>query len=440
MTAIAPPDAESLAEAGRAMHDLIARLYPICRSVTGNGVRETLAIVGEHVPLETVEVPTGTKAFDWEVPREWNIRDAYVSDASGRRVIDFRRSNLSVVGYSVPVRARMTLGELRSHLHSSPEQPSAIPYRTSYFSESWGFCLPEVELVALDDGEYEVCIESTLEPGHLTYAELLLEGETADEVLVSTHVCHPSLANDNLSGIAMATFLARELSTRRRRLSYRFVFAPGLIGSIVWLSRNEDTVARVRHGLVLACVGDAGRTTYKRSRRGDAVVDRAVAHVLRHSGQDYELRDFTPFGYDERQYNSPGFDLPVGLFMRTPHGEYAEYHTSADNLTVVRPEALADSLGKLLAVADVLESDRRYLNLNPKCEPQLGKRGLYRQLGGGKPGGELELALLWVLNLSDGHHSLLDIAERADLNFAVVREAADALERVELLAPANGGG
>ena len=423
-------------DAGVEMHDLITRLFPICRSITGNGVRETFAILREVLPLELVEVPSGTPAFDWEVPREWNIRDAFVVDAGGRRVIDFRRSNLSVVGYSLPVRASMSLGELRPHLHTSPEQPSAIPYRTSYFAESWGLCLPDEELAALGDGEYEVCIDSTLEAGHLTYAELVLEGETADEVLVSTHVCHPSLANDNLSGIAVATFLAKELASRPRRLTYRFVFVPGLIGSIVWLSRNEETVQRVRHGLVLACAGDAGRSTYKRSRRGDAVIDRAVAHVLRHSGQDYELRDFTPFGYDERQYNSPGFDLPVGLFMRTPHGEYPEYHTSADDLGVVRPEALVDSLAKLLSVVDVLEGERRYLNLNPKCEPQLGKRGLYRQVGGGKPDVGLERACLWVLNLSDGRHSLLDVAERADLPFALVREAADALLECGLLAEA----
>jgi aminopeptidase-like protein len=434
--------ATALADEGLAMHELIGRLYPICRSITGDGVRQTLAILaGEGLPLEQIEVPTGTPAYDWEVPREWTIRDAYVADSAGRRVIDFRRSNLSVVGHSAPVDARMTLAELRPHLHTAPEAPDAIPYRTSYFRESWGFCLPHAELAQLAEGEYDVRIDSALEPGHLTYGEVFLPGELDDEVLVSAHVCHPSLANDNLSGIAVATFLAKELAGRAtRRLSYRFVFAPGLIGAIVWLSRNEETAARIAHGLVLACAGDAGPVTYKRSRQGDAKIDRAVAHVLEHSGRPYELRDFSPFGYDERQYNSPGFALPVGVFMRTPYGEYAEYHTSKDDLTVVRPEALADSLATLTATVDVLEGDGRYRNLHPRCEPQLGKRGLYRQLGGGKPGGELELALLWVLNLSDGNHSLLDVAGRASLPFAVVRQAADALEGVGLLAAAAGRG
>ena len=438
----APASAATVADQGHAMHELIGRLFPICRSITGDGVRATLAaLADEGLPLEQFEVPTGTAAFDWEVPKEWNIRDAYVADSSGRRVIDFQRSNLSVVGHSVPVDARMSLDELRPHLHTAPDVPTAIPYRTSYFRESWGFCLPHDELATLGEGEYEVRIDSTLDKGHLTYGEVFLPGETSAEVLVSAHVCHPSLANDNLSGVAVATYLAKELTRGpRRRLSYRFVFAPGLIGAIVWLARNEDAAERVQHGLVLACAGDAGRPTYKRTRRGDAPIDRAVAHVLAHSGRPHDLREFSPFGYDERQYNSPGFDLPVGVFMRTPYGEYPEYHTSADDLTVVRPEALADSLATLLATFDVLDGDQRYLNLNPKTEPQLGKRGLYRQLGGGKPGGDVELALLWVLNLSDGSHSLLDIAERAGLRFAAIREAADALAGVGLLAPADNGG
>jgi aminopeptidase-like protein len=418
---------------GGGPYDLVADLYPLCRSITGDGVRETLRRVGELIPLDVHEVPTGTQAFDWTVPREWNVRDAYVADAGGRRVVDFRAHNLHLVGYSTPVRARLPLGELKEHLTSIPDHPGWIPYRTSYYREDWGFCLGHDALLALEDGEYEVCVDSTLEDGSLTYGECYLRGERDDEVLISTHVCHPSLANDNLSGIAVATYLARALVSLPRRLSYRFVFVPGTIGSIVWLSRNPDAVARIRHGLVLTGVGDPGSPTYKRSRRGDADVDRAVEHVLRHSGDRYEIVDFSPYGYDERQYCSPGFDLPVGCFMRTPWGRYPEYHTSADDLDFVRPEALADSLAKVLAALSVLDGNASYVNLSPYGEPQLGRRGLYRSAGGRKDESTRELAMLWVLNLSDSSNSLLDVAERSGLEFDLVRAAADALLEAGLL-------
>ena len=418
---------------GHELYDFVAELYPICRSLTGNGVRETLRRVGERIPLDVHEVPTGTQAFDWAVPREWNVADAYVADAGGRRVVDFADSNLHVVGYSVPVRERMPLAELRAHLTSIPEQPDSIPYRTSYYREDWGFCLSHSTLLSLEEGDYEVVVDSTLEDGHLTYGECFVEGETADEVLVSTHVCHPSLANDNLSGIAVATFLAEELGRRPRRLSYRFLFLPGTIGSIVWLHRNQANVDRIEHGLVLTALGDRGGFTYKRSRRGDAAIDRAVEHVLRHSGMEHELLDFSPDGYDERQYCSPGFDLPVGRLTRTPNGRYPEYHTSADDLDFVRPESLAGSFSTALDVVAVLEGNGRYVNLNAKCEPQLGRRGLFRPEGGRKPDRRDELALLWVLNLSDGRHTLLEIADRSGLPFHAVRAAADALLAAELL-------
>jgi aminopeptidase-like protein len=423
---------------GAEMHALARRLYPLCRSLTGDGVRKTLARLRELIPLELREIPTGTRVLDWTVPKEWNIRDAYVKAPSGERVVDFRESNLHVVGYSVPVRRRLPLAELRDHLHSLPERPNWIPYRTSYWEETWGFCLSHSRLLELDDGEYEVCIDSSLEPGHLTYGELELPGETADEVLISTHVCHPSLANDNLSGIAIATFLARRLAEEpRRRFTYRFLFLPGIIGPITWLALNEEKLPRIRHGLVLALLGHPGPPTYKRSRRGDAEVDRAAAHVLRHSGDDHDIRDFSPYGYDERQYCSPGFDLPVGRLTRTPHGEFPEYHTSADDLDLVRPECLADSLAKTTAILEVLAGNATYVNESPKGEPQLGRRGLYRSLGGGEARGERELATLWVLNLSDGRHSLLDVAERSGLPFQAIRRSADALLEHRLLSEAT---
>jgi aminopeptidase-like protein len=378
-------------------------------------------------------VPSGTTVFDWTVPKEWNIRDAYIKNLRGERVVDFHNSNLHVLGYSVPVRKRLAVGELRTHLFTLPERPDWIPYRTSYYHERWGFCVSENQLAALSESEYDVCIDSSLEDGHLTYGEYFIQGRTNDEVLISTHICHPSLANDNLSGIALTVFLARQLEDFSGRYSYRFLFTPGTIGSITWLARNEERTARIRHGLVLACVGDAGKITYKKSRRGDAEIDRAVLKALKDAGETFEVCDFSPFGYDERQFCSPGFNLPVGCFMRTPHGKFPEYHTSADNLELIRAECLADSLSKCLTVIAVLEGNARYLNLSPKCEPQLGKRGLYGSIGGGSDGRLHELAMLWVLNLSDGGNTLLDIAERSGLTFASIRNAADALHQSGLL-------
>jgi len=418
---------------GREMHDLVTDLYPICRSITGDGLRETLNRIGRRVPLQISEVPSGTAVFDWTVPREWNIRDAYVKDSAGRRLIDFRRSNLHVVNYSVPVKATMTLSELRPHLHSLPDHPDWIPYRTSYYKEQWGFCLPHRQLLELKDETYEVCIDSTLENGFLTYGECLLKGRQEAEVLLSCHVCHPSLCNDNLSGVALASFLAQYLSGIDLRYSYRFLFLPGTIGSIAWLSRNEHNAHRIKHGLVVACVGDSGKLTYKKSRRSNAEVDRAVLHILKHSGSPYGVSEFSPYGYDERQYCSPGFDLPVGSLTRTPNHCFPEYHTSADSLSFVRPECMSDSLVKYLKVIDVLENNQTYVNMNAKCEPQLGKRGLYRSEGGKIDQQSRELALLWVLNQSDGTHSLLDIAERSEMEFATIRDAASALAASSLL-------
>lgn len=415
---------------GKDMHGLIADLYPLCRSITGDGVRQTLARVRRHVPIEISEVASGTPAFDWTVPDEWNVREAYVANSRGERVIDFRRHSLHLVSYSVPVRARMRLAELRPHLHSLPDRPEVIPYRTSYYKPAWGFCLPHRQLEAMAEDEYEVVIDSTLAPGHLTYGELHLPGATKEEVLFSAHCCHPSLANDNLSGIAVLTYLAAELARRPRRHSFRFLFAPGTIGAITWLARNEARARGIRHGLCVSCVGDEAGFTYKRSRRGDAAIDRAVAHVLGATGK---VIDFSPYGYDERQYNSPGFNLPVGLFMRSQYGTFAEYHTSADNLDFVKPAALADSLETLLAVVDVLERNRTFVSTNPKCEPQLGRRGLYASVGGHASPKQFEMAMLWVLNQSDGSNDLLRIAERAGLPIGVVAEAAAALAKAGLL-------
>jgi aminopeptidase-like protein len=433
------PAVTSEPSSGERMHRLMAELYPICRSITGDGVRATLRIIRRRVPLEMHEVPSGTAVLDWTVPNEWNIRDAYIKNARGERIVDFRRSNLHVVNYSAPVRTRLRLAALRPRLHSLPEHPQWIPYRTTYYKEDWGFCLSDAQLQAMADEEYEVCIDSTLAPGHLTYGEYCVPGSTDDEVLVSCHTCHPSLANDNLSGMALATELAAYVAQQPRRYTYRFLFIPGTIGSITWLALNAERVPRVRHGLVVTCVGDGGRFTYKKSRRGDAEIDRAAAHVLKYLGRAHVVQDFVPYGYDERQYCSPGFNLAVGCLMRSPHGSFPEYHTSGDDLAFVQPHYLEESLAAYRAVVDVLEHNRVFLNQSPNGEPQLGKRGLYRAIGGDNHDSQRQMALLWALNLSDGANSLLDIAERAGIEFGVVQAAAAALERAGLLRERGAG-
>jgi aminopeptidase-like protein len=418
---------------GEIAYALIERLYPICRSITGNGVRRSLRLLRETIPLALREVTSDTPVFDWTVPDEWNIRDAYIMNKAGERVVDFQKSNLHVLNYSLPVNRAMSLAELRPHLFTMPEAPDWIPYRTSYYQKNWGFCLTQHQLDELEEGEYYVYIDSSLHPGHLTYGEFRIQGQTDEEVLISCHSCHPSLCNDNLSGMAVAARLAALLQNLSLRYSYRFLWVPGTIGSITWLALNEAILPRIKHGLVLSCLGDPGKFTYKRSRRGNAEVDRIVEQVVRSSGREFQILDFTPYGYDERQYCSPGMNLPVGCFMRTPNGCYPQYHTSADDLSWVTPSALGDSLVQLLRIIQVLEENRCHLNLNPKCEPQLGRRGLYRQLGGMKHTATLQMAMLWVLNFSDGEHDLLDIAIRSGVPFEQVSQAADALRSAGLL-------
>jgi len=424
---------------GYEIHRLISELYPICRSITGNGVRQTLHLINEYIQLSMQEVPTGTRVFDWIVPKEWNIRDGYVKNSRGEKIIDFQKSNLHVVGYSIPIHQKMSLEELRPRLFTLPEYPDWIPYRNSYYTENWGFCLSHRQFLELKNDVYEVFIDSSLEDGYLTYGEYYLEGNTKkDEVLISCHICHPSLCNDNLSGIAVAVFLARHLSSTLRRHSYRFLFLPTTIGSITWLALNETELSSIKHGLVLACLGDSGMSTYKKSRLGNTVIDRAAVNVLKHSGQNYEIMDFLPYGYDERQFCSPGFNLPVGCFMRTPNGCFPEYHTSADDLDFVQPDSLHDSFLKCTKIFNILDNDGIFMNQNPKCEPQLGKRGLYRPLNRQHQLPNEQLALLWVLNLSDGNHSLLDIAERSGMGFEEIRRAAGVLDANGLIIRVNG--
>jgi aminopeptidase-like protein len=418
---------------GKRMYGLIRRLYPICRSITGNGVRETLGIIAEHIPCSVVEVPTGTKVFDWTVPKEWNISDAYIKNAKGEKIVDFKDSNLHVLSYSRPFQGMVSLGELKKHLFTIPELPQHIPYRTSYYNEDWGFCLSHNQYLRLTDDRYEVVINATLEEGYLTYGQCVLKGETEQEVLISCHICHPSLCNDNLSGIALTVFLASHLCQTLTRYTYRFLFVPVTIGSITWLASHESSLPDIRHGLVAANLGDSGNFTYKKSRQGNAEIDQAVANVLAGSGFGYKIMDFSPYGYDERQYCSPGFNLPLGCLTRTPHGDYPEYHTSADNLDFVKSENLLDSFSVYASVLNVLENNKIYINQNPKCEPQLGKRGLYDKIGGDSDSKDKQMALLWTLNLSDGGHSLLDISNRSGMSFPLIKNAADTLTESGLL-------
>ena len=414
---------------GRRLYEFAARLYPICRSITGAGVRETLQLIRARIPLAIHEVRSGTRLFDWQVPPEWNIEDASVSDADGRRVIDFRKHNLHLVSYSEPIRTTLSRAELLKRVHVLTEHPDWIPYRTSYYERSWGFCMSARARDALPEGRYRIEVHSSLAPGALTYGELAIPGATRAEVLFFTHICHPSLANDNTSGMAVATALAEWIARAPRRFTYRFVFAPGTIGSLAWLKANEARLKRIRHGLVLALLGDPGNLTYKRTRQEDREIDAIAGYVLAHRGT---LVPFSPYGYDERQLCSPGFNLPVGRLTRSVNGGYPQYHTSADNLELITPQALADSLQACQELVEIIEANERYVNRSPKGEPRLGKRGLYGAVGGREPL-EREHALLWVLNQSDGHHSLLDIAQRSGLKFAALQAAAAELRKARLL-------
>ncbi len=426
-------DAQSVHAETKAMLTLLHDLYPICRSITGDGVRATLARIGREIPLEVHEVPTGTQVFDWEIPEEWNIRDAYIADSSGRRLIDFRQHNLHVMGYSVAVNARMSIEDLRPHLHSDTQRPDAIPYRTSYWRRDWAFCLSDRQLQSIGPGPFDVMIDSTLSPGSLTYAECLIRGASSQEILISTHVCHPSLANDNCSGMAVAARLAALIAGANPRLTYRFLFAPGTIGAITWLARNEQRLDRIRAGLVIGLLGDSGPLTYKRSRRGDSEIDRIAAdaiHTL--DPQSARIVPFSPYGYDERQFCAPGINLPVGRLTRSANDEYPEYHSSGDNLGIVSGESMLQSLTALTKICCMIDGNERFLNLHPKGEPRLGKHGLFRDLGGRGPA-DLEQAVLWMLSQSDGSHGIADIAAASSLDADLLRQAATRLQRAGLI-------
>lgn len=409
------------------MHDLGSRLFPICRSITGDGVRQTLAILGEHLRGLTVhEVPSGSAVLDWTVPDEWNIRGARLVGPDGATVVDFADSNIHVVSYSVPVDLRISLEELEPHLHSDAEHPDAIPYVTAYYSRTWGFCLTQRQRERLQPGEYHAVIDATLEPGSLTYGELVIQGDSTDEVLISTYVCHPSLGNNELSGPLVATGLARWLaSLPRRRFTYRFVFAPETIGAITYIDRNLAHLReRVIAAINLTCIGDDGDWSYLASRLGNHPLDRIARRVVRTRPRPVEYT-YLDRGSDERHYGMPGVDLPMISLMRTKYGAYPQYHTHLDDLTVITPTGLQGGLDLVRDVLAEFES-ATYYRATVLGEPQLGRRGLYHSMHA-RTVADVVLLRTHVLAYADGQHSIADMAELFDLPIDEVQAIADEL-------------
>ena len=419
---------------GSDMYKMVSDLYHICRSITGPGVRETLSYIQKIIPKLSIQsVPSGTQAFDWTVPNEWTIRDAFIADESGKRIVDFQKHNLHVVGYSEPVDKWLTLEELKQHLHSLPDQPDAIPYVTSYYSRNWGFCLTHEQLQSLVPGRYHVVIDAELKPGVLNYGELILPGELDQEILLSTYICHPSMANNELSGPVVTTALSQWLKTLTdRKYTYRIVFIPETIGSIVYLSQNiEYLKEQVIAGFNITCVGDDRCFSYLPSRNGNTLSDLVALHVLKHTDPDFIRYTWLDRGSDERQYCAPGVDLPIASIMRSKYGEYPEYHTSLDNLELVTPTGLQGGYDALRKAIEIIEKND-HLKSTVLGEPQLGKRGLYPTLST-KESGKQVRTMMNMLSYCDGKNSLLDIAELIDEPFWEVVPLADRLIEQDLL-------
>ena len=392
---------------------LAKNLWPINRSITGKGVRKTLAKIKEVIPeLKIFEIKSGTKVFDWTIPKEWKINDAYIITPKGKKICSFKKNNLHLVGYSIPVHEKISLSELQKYLHSLPDQPSAIPYVTSYYKKRWGFCITQKQRDQLKKGQYEVFIDSELINGSLTYGELIIKGKLKKEVFLSTYICHPSMANNELSGPSVATYIAKWLLDKsNRRFTYRIIFVPETIGSIAYLSKNKrKLISRVIAGFNISCVGDDRDYSYLPSRNGETLSDLAAKHVLKNITTSFKSYKWTDRGSDERQYCSPGIDLPIASIMRTKYGEYPEYHTSLDNLkTVVTINGLKGGYEAIKCALETIENNK-YPKIKIFCEPQLSKRGLYPDLSSKKTHGKMKL-LMNLITYSDGKKSLLEIAE-----------------------------
>jgi aminopeptidase-like protein len=441
---------------GKDILELIKELFPICRSITGNGVRETLSIIKEIIPeLKIFEVKSNTKVFDWDVPKEWNINDAYIKNSKNEKIIDFKKSNLHVLNYSIPINCKLSLAELKKHIFTNKDQPNLIPYRTSYYKENWGFCMSEKQFKSLEEDTYEIVIDSSLENGSLTYGELFLKGQNPEEILLTCYVCHPSMCNDNLSGTCLLTHLSNAMSKMKLKYSYRFLFIPETIGAIVWLSKNQNSLSNIKFGIVATCVGDRGKITFKKTKNGNSLIDKITEETLTNSKKPYKIVDFFPWGSDERQFSSPGINIPMASIMRTMYSQFPEYHTSGDNLDFMSSESLEDSFGLYLEIIKQIESheslenyekekttidkidDEIYKNLNPFCEPQLGKRGLYEMTGGMQQNSITKNAIFWILNFSDGNYSLRKISELAGINYIEIKKSAELLVKENLLKRIN---
>lgn len=419
---------------GEEMYELCSKLFPICRSITGDGLRQSLKILREHAPnLKLFEVPTGTKCFDWEVPKEWNIEDAYIIDPNGKKICDFKQSNLHVVGYSTPINKTISLDELQDHLHSLPDQPDAIPYITSYYKERWGFCITQNERNQLEKGEYKVFIDSELKKGSLTYGEIIIPGESDKEVFLSSYLCHPSMANNELSGPVVTIFLAKWLaSLNKRRYTYRIIIIPETIGSITYLSRNYNKMKdKVIAGFNVSCVGDDRAYSYLPSRQGNSLADKLAKHVLKHLHPEFITYSFLDRGSDERQYCSPGIDLPVCSIMRTKYGCYPEYHTSLDDLQFVTSAGLHGGYDVLMKSIECLEFDET-LRSTVLCEPQLGKRGLYPTISTKSSGAQVK-DMMNFLAYCDGKSSNLEIAERINVSLLDIKDTINKLRKYGVL-------
>jgi aminopeptidase-like protein len=416
------------------IYDDLKTLYPMCRSLTGLGIEKTLKYIRNQIPITIHKVESGLKVFDWTVPKEWNIKSAYIKNSKGETILDLKDHYLHVLNYSIPINKIVSLDELKEHLYTLPDFPDWIPYKTSYYKESWGFCMKHNEFLKLKEDNYHVVIDSTLEDGYLPYGELIIKGKTDKEILISSYCCHPQQCNDSLSGTVMAMHLAKHLLEKDNYYTYRFVFIPETIGAIVYLSKNIDIMKKnTIGGYVLTCLGDEGLFTYLKTKKENQFIDKLTLFLLEQSGLKYKIRDFETCGSDERQYNYPGVDLNIGSLMKTKYGEFNEYHTSADNLQFVTEKGLKETYDFYIKCFELIEVNHYYVNTN-LCEPMLGKYGLYNLIGASKiRQGNIGEVCRVILYYCDGEHDLIDISNKLNIELMEVINILDKLIEKDLV-------